>query len=363
MLESYLTTFLLKRQTPAAVTIAVTDACQYTCWHCSAARGGAGGGRNPHARSRLTLTELKRVIDESVDAGCGTITFTGGEPLLAPDLEEFIRHVPADRAVSQVFTNGRDLTDDRAAALAAAGLQSIQVSVDSPDAAEHDRRRGAPGAFAAAQRAVAAARRVGLLAGISTYATADSVRRGDVLRLAQLAERWGACELTVFDAIPTGRLLSDTGVVLARSQRLRLLLQAQQANRAARRRVRVITQTWTNCGVGFARLIGCLAGNCQFHVTAGGEFQPCDFMPISMGNVRDAPVVDLWRRTCDHPAFSRHSNACRMQSARFRERYIDRIPPWAALPFPMEHLDGSERACLGERSSHHATTDLSRQSG
>ena len=46
VIEAYLNTFLVKRQAPAAVTIGVTDACQYSCVHCSAVRrnwGGAGG--------------------------------------------------------------------------------------------------------------------------------------------------------------------------------------------------------------------------------------------------------------------------------------------------------------------------------
>jgi MoaA/NifB/PqqE/SkfB family radical SAM enzyme len=357
VIEAYLNTFLVKRQAPAAVTVGVTDACQYACVHCSAARrngtGPRGNGDSPAAKAArpdaaaavpLTLDELKRVVDESVAAGAGNVSFTGGEPLLYPRLEELVAHVPADHAVAQVFTNGRELTEKRAASLAAAGLHSVQVSVDSPVPEEHDRLRGETGAFAAARRAVTAARRAGLLVGVSTYATPASVRRGDVPALARLAAAWGACELTVFDAIPTGRLLGDTSVVLSKSDRRRLLLQSWTTNRAARRRFRVVTQTWTNSGRGFARFIGCLAGNCQFHVTASGEFQPCDFMPLSMGNVRDVSVGDLWRRTCDHPAFCRHSNACRMQSQRFRERYIERIPRDAALPYPMELLDGSRVA-------------------
>lgn len=50
VLESYLTTLVVKRQTPAAVTIAVTDACQYTCRHCSAAKVGAANGRRGNPR-------------------------------------------------------------------------------------------------------------------------------------------------------------------------------------------------------------------------------------------------------------------------------------------------------------------------
>lgn len=166
VIEAYLNTFLVKRQAPAAVTIGVTDACRYACVHCSATRGNGKGRRRRNGGSPdtdgarpgvapaapLTLDELKRVVDESVAAGCGNVSFTGGEPLLFPHLEELVAHVPRDRAVAQVFTNGRELTQERAAALAAAGLHSVQVSVDSPVPEEHDRLRGEDGAFVAARR-------------------------------------------------------------------------------------------------------------------------------------------------------------------------------------------------------------------
>ena len=252
--------------------------------------------------------------------------------------------MPRDRAVAQVFTNGRELTQERAAALAAAGLHSVQVSVDSPVPEEHDRLRGEAGAFAAARRAVTAARRAGLLVGVSTYATPASVRRGDVPALARLAASWGACELTVFDAIPTGRLLGDTSVILSKADRRRLLLQSWTTNRAAQRRFRVVTQTWTNSGHGFARFIGCLAGNCQFHVTARASSSPATSCRSASGTCATRPSATSGAA----PATTRPSAGTATPAAcsrrDFRERYIERIPPDAALPYPIELLDGSHVA-------------------
>jgi len=157
-------------------------------------------------------------------------------------------------------------------------------------------------------------------------------------RIARLADEWGVHEVTAFDVLPTGRLFRRTDLLLTEQSRKQLLHEAAALNRRFRGRPHVITQAWTNCGRGFARFIGCLAGNYQFHVTASGDFTPCDFTPLAIGNVRQSSVGDLWRTMIEHPAYCEHSKACRMQSDAFRERYIDPIPAGAALPFPIDRL-------------------------
>ncbi|MBM3148314.1 MAG: radical SAM protein, partial [Actinobacteria bacterium] len=200
VVEAFLRRTLLGMPTPMAVTIAVTDACQCSCGHCSAGRApmnGRAAARPAQAAPRrrpgdadvhriaasqgqrppLSIDELRRVIAECLDLGVGNVTFTGGEPLLRDDLEELIAGVGRERATVQVFTNGLLPDERRAAALKEAGLHAVHVSLDSPDPRRHDALRGAPGASAAARRAVAAARSAGLLVGLSTYATNRSTER------------------------------------------------------------------------------------------------------------------------------------------------------------------------------------------
>ena len=109
----------------------------------------------------------------------------------------------------------------------------------------------------------------------------------------------------------------------------------------------MITQSWTNSGLGITRSIGCLAAHFQLHVSAHGDFMPCDFTPLSFGNVREESVADLWAKETAHPAYRRHSRKCRMQEPEFRKRYIDTIPK--ALPSPTRYLG---------RSRYTATSDL-----
>ena len=332
LLEGVFRDKLLNLPTPRALTLAVTRACQCRCMHCSA---------EDYAVSHdvLSLDEIERVIDESVALGLCNVTFTGGEPLLRDDLAALISCVPPAKAVARVFTNAAILHAERAVSLKAAGLHAITVSLDSAEPSEHDRLRRREGSFKEVERGVANALDAGLLVGLSTYATTESVREGRLRGITSLAAAWGVHEVSVFDVIPTGRLLSCNEVIMSEDSRQKLLEEAASLNRQHRGRLRVITQSWTNAAAGFAAYFGCLAGTYQFHITPQGDFTPCDFTPISFGNVRLESTESLWKKLSTHPAYCQHQRECRMQSPTFRRKYIDPIPDRAELPFPIEKLE------------------------
>ena len=330
-LENFLRNRLFDYRTPMAATLAVTDACQLSCEHCSAAM-------RPKGRPQLDTEAWKRVIGECAGLGSSVITFTGGEPLLRRDLEELVAAVPRDRAVAEFFCNGLEASHERLAGLREAGAYGIHISLDDPDEAEHDRGRGRAGVYKAVEQAARTARAAGLLVGLSTYATNDSVDAHKLTRVAALAEEWGVSEVSVFDGIRTGRMLRGCEPLLDAAHKRALIAEAHNANRVHRGRLRVITQSWTNSRRGFSLLIGCLAGNLQCHVTSQGDLTPCDFTPLSFGNVQEAPLADLWWRMLDHPAYQKRALRCRMQSPEFRARYIDTIPEGAGLPYPIDGM-------------------------
>ncbi len=254
------------------------------------------------------------------------------------DLEALISSIDMDKAVVQVFTNGLRLDSQRAASLKAHDVYGVQISLDSPNRAEHDRLRGVEGAFRAVERGVKSALEAGLLVGISTYATRESVLHKSLSGIAGLAAAWGAHEVSVFDVIPTGKWLRRDDLILDEESRRDLMKEAKRLNKKYQGRTRVVTQSWTNSGVGFAKSFGCLAGNYQFHVTPYGDFTPCDFTPLSFGNARTAPIGQLWKTVAKHPAYCRHADKCRMQSMSFRKQYIHRIPEGATLPICINDL-------------------------
>jgi radical SAM protein with 4Fe4S-binding SPASM domain len=81
-------------------------------------------------------------------AGIPHIVFTGGEPTLRPDLPELIAHAERNGQITGLNTNGRKLSDPAfVQALAGAGLDHVQITLESHDPAVHDDMVAAPGAW------------------------------------------------------------------------------------------------------------------------------------------------------------------------------------------------------------------------
>ncbi len=115
--------------------VSLTDRCNLRCTYCMPAEG------LPWApdESVLTDAEVVRLVRVAVDLlGVREVRFTGGEPLLRRGLEGIVAAVTAMRTSdgtvvrTALTTNGLGL-DKRAAALAAAGLHRVNVSLDSLD--------------------------------------------------------------------------------------------------------------------------------------------------------------------------------------------------------------------------------------
>lgn len=79
----------------------------------------------------VALEEMLKRIDKLGEFGTSIITLNGGEPLLHLQCEDMLRRIRAVGAMATVITNGYLLTPARIAALNAAGLDYLQISIDN----------------------------------------------------------------------------------------------------------------------------------------------------------------------------------------------------------------------------------------
>ncbi len=75
-----------------------------------------------------TMTER---LDQLADLGTTIVTFSGGEPLLHPELDQLIAHVRSRGMIAGMITNGYLLTPQRVNQLNDAGLDHMQISIDN----------------------------------------------------------------------------------------------------------------------------------------------------------------------------------------------------------------------------------------
>lgn len=102
--------------------ISLTSRCNLSCIYCH-----AEGEKNPDAE--MSAGEIIEIMQLAARFGIRSIKFTGGEPLIRPDLLEIIRAVPPG-IESSLTTNGI-LLADMAEDLKKAGLRRVNVSLDS----------------------------------------------------------------------------------------------------------------------------------------------------------------------------------------------------------------------------------------
>ncbi len=141
------------------IRISVTKRCNFGCVYChDEGLGPVARPRTPHGEE-MTPLEVERIVRVAREFDIHAVKFTGGEPLVRPDLEEIISRTVVHIDEVSLTTNGSMLAA-RAESLRNAGLKRINVSVDSLDPAAFREIRG--GSLAPVLRGVEAALRVGL---------------------------------------------------------------------------------------------------------------------------------------------------------------------------------------------------------
>lgn len=271
-----------RRTAPISIYIAATARCMYNCWHCSAAK------RNPEGE--LDTRSMIAVVKQIQDMGVGIIGFTGGEPLLRTDLEDIIARID-ERSVSFIFSTGYGLTYERAKRLKAAGLLGMAISIDSVEAKEHDRGRGFDGAFQQAVKAIKNCKRAGLYTMSQTVCTKALLKGDFLLKLAEFAKQLEIDEMRIIEPLPCGKLASNKSELLSEAERDKLKNFHIQCNKDAHLPKAAVFSYFES-----RRQFGCGAGVQHSYIDHSGNLYPCDFVPVSFGNVLEKPLAELWKK-------------------------------------------------------------------
>ncbi len=155
------------------------------------------------------------------------------------------------------------------------------------------------------------------------------------MEMIELGRKVGVQEITVFDVAPTGRLLRHEEKELLSDADKDELCRMEEEINGRKGYPHIVTQAHVNGPSGG----GCYAAWFQYYSTAYGDVTPCDFTPLTFGNIRDLPMKTIWERMTSHAAYCERLEHCRMQDPEFRKRFIDRIPARGPFPHPIDMLD------------------------
>jgi MoaA/NifB/PqqE/SkfB family radical SAM enzyme len=294
------------RQPLRSIDVNIGLACNLRCTHCFAENLKFKGG------TALTNEEWRDVFDQAIDLGTISVAFTGGEPMISPRLFELIPLAQPDRMLIILATNATLLSPELAGRLKDAGIDLLQISVDSGIAEEHDRFRAKDGAFAATMRAIDVARRAGLKVAASPTVSHLNIGSPGFQRIID----WARTERILVNlslAVPVGEWAGQDDCLLTPED-------MEQLNHLVRTTPHVRRDFETN----YLRQ-GCGAATEKLYVSPFGDVLACPYMHISFGNVREGRLAEIREKMLRNPFLKGfHPRCLTAEDREFIDNYLPR---------------------------------------
>ena len=190
------------------------DACNLRCIHCYSS---SDAGRRS---SLLSTDQSKKLLGQLVDADCPVVLFSGGEPLLRPDLFDLLAEAKRIGLRAVISTNGTLIDRATARKLAELDLAYVGISIDGPEEF-HDRFRQSEGCFKAALAGLENCRSAGLRTGLRFTITKQNAPH--VPAVFDVAAEAGIRRLCWYHLLRSGRASDMAGCTVTSEQTRQVL--------------------------------------------------------------------------------------------------------------------------------------------
>ena len=175
--------------------ISVIDSCNLNCYYCNP----CDNNEHCHALNILSVKEVLCIVRAATRLGIKHFRLTGGEPLLHPQLDEMVLQIKKIPGVSSVsLTTNAVLLAQHAKQLKEAGIDSINVSLDTIDASEYERITKKP-LLEEVEHGIDAAIECGIRVKINVVLTPQT----DVVALTRYASKKGT-DIRFIEMMPVG---------------------------------------------------------------------------------------------------------------------------------------------------------------
>lgn len=270
-------------KSPLFLTWEVTGRCNLKCRVCY-------NDFKNICRQEISGREVDDLMDQLAECRPLFVSLTGGEPLIRHDIEYIVSGLSERGIETHIATNGTIYNEDLLFRLKEKGLAGIQVSVDGFSDA-HDAIRGG-GVYKKAVKTLKFLIDNGFYAKVGTIVT--KLNLYDLPGLTDFFYNLGVKKLGVFRFIPTGRggINSELSLSSGDLKFLADMLEELESRYGTR---------FFKCDHSMAMFLGRkeLGGGCELAlkclcVRPNGDVLGCPFVPIVLGSVRKARLMDIW---------------------------------------------------------------------
>lgn len=238
------------------------------------------------------------MMEEIKKAGFKIMIFSGGEPVMRPDIYELIEFASGIGLRAVMGTNATLITAEVAKKLKQAGIMAAAVSLDSLDSKKHNQFRGADDAFNMTLAGINNLQAAGIPVQINTTVMDWNVE--EIENICDYAIELGAIAYHVFFLVPTGRAVN------IEEEALKVALYEKTIARLMKKQQEVKIEIKPTCAPQFLRIAemmgmklrfsrGCLAGISYCIISPKGDVQPCAYLDIPLGNVKEKAFDEIWR--------------------------------------------------------------------
>jgi len=291
----------------------ITNRCNLTCQHCYIE------AEDRVYNGELTTQEAKAFIDNLARMHVPVLLFSGGEPLMRPDVFELGAYACAKGIRPVLSTNGTLITPGMAQQIKATGFQYVGVSLDGTEKV-HDRFRGQKGSFQAAMEGIRNSMVAGNKTGIRF--TVNKQNQHDLPAILDIVEQEKIPRFCMYHLVYAGRGKNMAELDTSPEEKRQIIeLLIDKTLDFNKRGVEVEILTTDNHADGIYILQyferkqpervpeiealltmhgGCSAGEKMANVDPLGNVHACQFWGHkTLGNVREQLFSDIWQKTQD----------------------------------------------------------------
>ncbi|MGL4439819.1 MAG: pyrroloquinoline quinone biosynthesis protein PqqE [Bosea sp. (in: a-proteobacteria)] len=284
---------------PLGLLAELTHRCPLRCPYCS----------NPLEMDRrsaeLSGAEWMRVIDEAADMGVLQIYFSGGEPMLRPEIGDLATHAMRAGLYTNLITSGVGYKPEAMARMADAGLDHVQLSIQGVDDGAADKVAGMRNSAATKRALAAEIQRLGLRLTVNAV-----IHRGNaeqIPALVRLAEEWGAARIEIAHVQYYGWAVVNRARLMPTRAQVDAAMRDVASERARTAQRLVIDCVIPDYYATFPK--PCMGGwGAQLmNITPSGRALPCHaaetIRGLTFDSVRDKSLADIWFRSNSFNAF------------------------------------------------------------
>lgn len=285
---------LRSRRSPEVLQVSLTDACQQHCQGCFFSN------QSPRPNRYLSAEHFQTLVQEAAALQVFQLALGGGEPLMHPQLLDFVKQASQLGLVVNLTSNGGLLTPALTQALKQAGLGQFQLSLSGATAASHQQIR--PG-FEAVLNAIGHCQQARLRWGLNLLVTRHNLP--ELEPMLELAQQQGAYAVNILRPKPSslepGWLNEQLPDAEGNRQLMRVLQRWQ-------RKGRFLLQT--DSSLSFLRqgpladwqrsgMVGCSAGRSMLSVQVDGRFSPCSHLPLAEAGLGVGKLLQHWQQSVE----------------------------------------------------------------